>query len=202
MSIIFSSRPERVNKTLEVCTTDQNLGQKIGSVDVQCTFKAKESRWATNDETELYGLLRFNIQFTDPDSTPLKTAIITIVVGANDSDRPLFVIDETAPVNGITGVPIKQPIRKTKAIDPDIELGAAGTNVKASGPPLKKKRKSQTCTDGRLKLGYLHKSDKPGYKKPILHGQEHCSRIAVAREGRTKECLLSTAPKHARRRSS
>lgn len=129
----FDYRPKRTNKSVEVCSTDQNLGQRVRSVDVQCTFKARESRWATKDETELYGLLLFNIQFTDHDSTPLKTAIITIDVGANDSDKPLFVIDETAPANGITGAPIKQPIRKTKAIDPDIELGAAGTNVKASG---------------------------------------------------------------------
>lgn len=131
-------KSKRVDEALEVCSTDQILGQKIGSVDVQCTFKARESRWTTKSETELHGLLLFNIQFTDYSNTPLRTAIITIDVDAFDSKGPKFVIDESAPINPITGPAIEQSIRDDKKFDPDIGAGVGPGSFNASGVSYEK----------------------------------------------------------------
>lgn len=134
-------KPKRLNGRLEVCYTNQNLGRKIGSVDVQCTFNAKESRWTTKDGTELHGLLLFNIQFADRSKVPLRSAIITIDVGKFNRDNARFIIDEAAPANGITGAPVEQPISKKKGIDPDIEVSAAGGGAKAKGFSIEEETK-------------------------------------------------------------
>ncbi|KAG9570885.1 hypothetical protein KCU71_g935, partial [Aureobasidium melanogenum] len=131
-------KKESIERKLELCTRKQDLGGKVGRVDVRCTLQAHRSRWTTRGKTELCGLLLFYIELADHRRTPLKSATVTIDLEAPLNDDPELVIDGCFTATAIMGSPIVETIHKTGTFEPEVTVGAAGVDIDAKGGSFEK----------------------------------------------------------------
>ncbi|KAH0365128.1 hypothetical protein KCU65_g6285, partial [Aureobasidium melanogenum] len=131
-------KKESIEKKLELCTRKQDLGGKVGRVDVRCTLQAHKSRWTTRGTTELCGLLLFYIELADHRRTPLRSATVTIDLEAPFNDDPELVFDGCFPATAIMGSPIVETIHKTERIEPEVTVSAAKVDIEAKGGSFEK----------------------------------------------------------------
>ncbi|KAG9749602.1 hypothetical protein KCU73_g6788, partial [Aureobasidium melanogenum] len=129
---------------------DQALGNKIGDIDVQCTYEPKKARWVLEQETkpsripeegtnpsgnfeekkDLSGMLLFEIRFKDL-GNHLQWATVTIDVGTPHNIDTLPIIEKAAPKDVITGNATDQHVHKATHINPKLGIEAVGIGANA-----------------------------------------------------------------------
>jgi hypothetical protein len=141
--------------TPEAYNENQELGQRSGRIEIQCTLKAKECHWTTTkraesgDVAETTKLLYFDIKYTDHGKGAVRTASVRVDVGKEVNDAPVPTFRACAPLAGIKGTPVRQHVLDSKTTDPQGELtgmGVGGARQVAASTKLAKR--PTTSTDG------------------------------------------------------
>ncbi|KEQ79111.1 hypothetical protein D6D17_09715 [Aureobasidium pullulans] len=113
---------------------DQSLGQRRGNIDVRCTFKAEEFKWAADDQiSKTLALLYFEFDILRGNAR-FELATVEIDVGTPcDETISSITLKDFAPRNGITGLSQDVLIEERHQTDPEINAGALGTSLGLRG---------------------------------------------------------------------
>ncbi|KAK5738893.1 hypothetical protein LTR17_005619 [Elasticomyces elasticus] len=112
---------------------DQNLGSKIGKIDIRCTFVAKDSKWTLDNETsKLFRIMYFNFEFNEDSIVPLRSGTVQIDIGS-PNERPIPILKGNEPSSAITSAMIEQHIHDSRTTDPQLELTSSLGGGKISG---------------------------------------------------------------------
>ena len=139
MARLFSnSKYENALKQLEpIYHRKQDFTQQIRKVEIECALRPVDTQWTKRTlpyrDPGISGLLCFDVKYTAPFDVPLQSATVQIDIGPGINQPPVPTFEQHAPFARITAESFKQHITKTRTIDPQGELSAAGVAVKASG---------------------------------------------------------------------
>ena len=114
----------------------QDFTQQIRKVEIECALRPIDTQWTKRTlpyrDPGISGLLCFDVKYTAPLSVPLQSATVQIDIGSGINQSPVPTFEQHAPFARITAESFKQHITKTRTIDPQGEVSAAGVGAKAS----------------------------------------------------------------------